>query len=97
VAANDPVAIRSQLAAIDAAHTQLLAAQASVGARVNRLEAQRDRLLDAHTSTLRLASEAGDTDMAEAITRFSKEELTYRAALQAGARAIQPTLLDYLR
>lgn len=34
VAANDPVAIRSQLAAIDAAHTQLLAAQASVGARV---------------------------------------------------------------
>ncbi len=97
VAANDTSAIRSSLSAIDAAHTQLLAAQASVGARVNRLDAQRDRLLDAHTSTLRLLSEAGDTDMAEAVTQFSKEELTYRAALQAGARAIQPTLLDYLR
>lgn len=97
VAANDTSAIRSSLSAIDAAHTQLLSAQASVGARVNRLDAQRDRLLDAHTSTLRLLSEAGDTDMAEAVTRFSKEELTYRAALQAGARAIQPTLLDYLR
>lgn len=97
VASNDPNAIRATLATIDAAHTQLLAAQASVGARVNRLEAQRDRLLDAHTSTLRLLSEAGDTDMAEAVTQFSKEELTYRAALQAGARAIQPTLLDFLR
>jgi len=53
--------------------------------------------MDAHTSTLRLLSEAGDTDMAEAVTQFSKEELTYRAALQAGARAIQPTLLDFLR
>lgn len=97
VASNDPNVIRATLATIDAAHTQLLAAQASVGARVNRLEAQRDRLLDAHTSTLRLLSEAGDTDMAEAVTQFSKEELTYRAALQAGARAIQPTLLDFLR
>ncbi|MCX2727963.1 flagellar hook-associated protein FlgL [Thermomicrobium sp. 4228-Ro] len=97
VASNDPNAIRATLATIDAAQTQLLAAQASVGARVNRLDAQRDRLLDAHTSTLRLLSEAGDTDMAEAVTRFSKEELTYRAALQAGARAIQPTLLDFLR
>ncbi len=97
VASNDPNAIRATLATIDAAHTQLMAAQASVGARVNRLDAQRDRLLDAHTSTLRLLSEAGDTDMAEAVTQFSKEELTYRAALQAGARAIQPTLLDFLR
>jgi len=97
VTSNDPNAIRATLATIDAAHTQLMAAQASVGARVNRLDAQRDRLLDAHTSTLRLLSEAGDTDMAEAVTQFSKEELTYRAALQAGARAIQPTLLDFLR
>lgn len=97
VASNDTTAIRSSLSTIDAAHTQLLAAQASIGARMNRLDAQRDRLLDAHTSTLRLLSDAGDTDMAEAVTQFSKEELTYRAALQAGARAIQPTLLDFLR
>ncbi len=97
VASNDTTAIRSSLSTIDAAHTQLLATQASVGARVNRLDAQRDRLQDAHTSTLRLLSDAGDTDMAEAVTQFSKEELTYRAALQAGARAIQPTLLDFLR
>lgn len=97
VASNNTAAIRASLTALDNAHTQLLAAQASVGARVNRLEAQRDRLLDAHTSTLRLRSEAGDTDMAEAVTQFSKEELTYRAALQAGARAMQPTLLDFLR
>lgn len=97
VALGNTSAIQASLGQIDSAHSQLLAAQAEVGARVNRLDAQRDRLLDAHTSTLRLLSEAHDTDMAEAITRFAKEELTYRAALQAGAKAIQPTLADYLR
>lgn len=97
VAAGDVTAIQASLGQLDSAHSQLLAVQADVGARVNRLDAQRDRLLESHTSMLRLLSEAHDTDMAEAITRFAKEELTYRAALQAGAKAIQPTLADYLR
>jgi flagellar hook-associated protein 3 FlgL len=97
VALGDIAAIQASLDQLDSAHSQLLAAQADIGARVNRLDAQRDRLLDAHTSTLRLLSEAHDADMAEAITRFAKEELTYRAALQAGAKAIQPTLAEYLR
>ncbi|MBX6753860.1 MAG: flagellar hook-associated protein FlgL [Thermorudis peleae] len=97
VAANDTAAIQTSLGVLDNAHSQLLAAQAQIGAQANRLDAQRNRLLEAQTSTLRLLSQAQDADMAQASVEFAEAQLTYRAALQAAAQAIQPTLADYLR
>jgi flagellar hook-associated protein 3 FlgL len=38
-----------------------------------------------------------DVDMAEVIMRLKSEENVYRASLSAGARIIQPTLVDFLR
>jgi flagellar hook-associated protein 3 FlgL len=97
VAANDTAAIQTSLGVLDNAHSQLLAAQAQIGAQANRLDAQRNRLLEAQTSTLRLLSQAQDADMAQTSVEFAEAQLTYRAALQAAAQAIQPTLADYLR
>lgn len=97
VNANDNVEVRAGLEDLDLAHTALLTAQSEIGARANRLDAQRERLLDIQTNLARLRSEQQDVDMGEAIANFSVQEIVYRAALQAGAKAIQPSLIDYLR
>jgi flagellar hook-associated protein 3 FlgL len=97
VLANDANAMRSGIDALDDAQTTLLAAQSEIGARTNRIEAQRERLLDFQVSLARLRSETQDVDMAEALSDYAVQETVYRASLQAGAKAIQPSLIDYLR
>lgn len=95
--ANDGAAIRSRIADIDVAHDQLLAETASVGARTNRIETQRDRLGAEQVSLASLRSKDEEVDMVEAIVRFQSEETIYTASLQAGARVMQHSLLDFLR
>jgi flagellar hook-associated protein 3 FlgL len=95
--ADDGPAIRSRIADIDAAHDRMLAANAAVGARTNRIETQSDRLAATQVSLAGLRSKDDEVDMVEAIVRFQSEELVYNASLQAGARLMQQSLLDFLR
>lgn len=96
VVANDPTAIRAGIDAVDAANTTLLAARTDIGARENRLDAQRQRLTALQTTVAKLRSDVQDVDMAEAITDYSTQLNVYQAALQVGAKIIQPSLIDYL-
>ena len=88
---------QNDLAAIDQAMDTVLAARADVGAKTNRLEAAQDRqsLLQVNLQDLR--SKVEDTDITTAISKFSISETVYNASLQVGSRAIQPSLLDYLK
>jgi flagellar hook-associated protein 3 FlgL len=95
--ANDGPAIRASIADIDVAHDQMLAQNATVGARTNRIETQRDRLEATQVSLAHLRSQDEEVDMVEAIVRFNSEETVYNASLQAGARVMQLSLLDFLR
>jgi flagellar hook-associated protein 3 FlgL len=97
VSANDTNGMRAGIAALDDAQTRLLAAQSEIGARSNRIDAQRERLLDFQVSLARLRSETQDVDMAQALSEYAVQDTVYKASLQAGARAIQPSLIDYLR
>lgn len=97
VAADDTNAIKASVTALNDANTALLAARAELGARENRLAAQRQRLLDLQTNVAQLRSDVQDVDVPAAISDYSTLDLVHRAALQMGARAIQPTLMDYLR
>jgi flagellar hook-associated protein 3 FlgL len=97
LAANDTTGIQSGLAAIQGAQTTLLATRAQVGARANRLEAQQTRLQDVQVNVTELRSKVEDTDYTRVMLNFSTAETVYKAALQAGARTLQPSLLDYLR
>jgi flagellar hook-associated protein 3 FlgL len=97
VVANDFDAIRSGVAELDTAHTKLLSAQAEIGARTNRLESQRERLEDIKVNLARLRSETQDVDMPAVLSDYAVQDVVYRASLQAGAKAIQPSLIDYLR
>jgi flagellin-like hook-associated protein FlgL len=44
-----------------------------------------------------LRSKIVDTDITEAISKFSIQETVYNASLQVGGKSIQPSLLDYLK
>ncbi|MEZ4520632.1 MAG: flagellar hook-associated protein FlgL [Thermomicrobiales bacterium] len=94
---NDGPAIRGRIADIDAAQDELLAQGSIVGARTNRIETQQDRLEASQVSLAHLRSQDEEIDMVEAIVRFNSEETVYNASLQAGARIMQPSLLDFLR
>ncbi|MBI4299963.1 MAG: flagellar hook-associated protein FlgL [Chloroflexi bacterium] len=82
---------------LDAASSQVLANRSSVGAIMNRLASAKDRLQEVQLYTKGLLSEIEDLDMAEAITRYMMQDNVYKASLGVSARAIQPSLLDYLR
>ena len=82
---------------LDVAIDRNLAVRATVGAMTNRLETQLSRLQDHELSLSGLLSNAEDADMARTMVEFSQTQAVYQAALQSGARIMQPTLMDFLR
>ena len=96
-AGNAAAITSSDIAAVDQALDTILSARAEVGAKMNRVEAAQGRqtLLQVNLEELRSKSE--DTDFTEAVSKFSIQETVYKASLEIGGRAIQPSLLDYLR
>ena len=89
-------AISVTLAELDQASSGILAAQAGIGARANRLESTAGQLDDLSTARTGLLSSLEDVDMAAATTSYAMADTVYRAALAVGARAVPPSLLDYL-
>lgn len=71
--------------------------RALVGGKVNRLDLTKNRLLDTNVTLEKLRSENEDVDMAETITDLNMQQNVYQAALAAGAKVIQPSLMDFLR
>jgi flagellar hook-associated protein 3 FlgL len=96
-AGNSAAITGSDLTAIDASMDTLMSARAEVGAKTNRLQAAQGRqdLLQVNLKDLR--SKAEDSDVVEAISKFSVQETVYKASLEVSGKAIQPSLLDYLR
>ncbi|MDD4050701.1 MAG: flagellar hook-associated protein FlgL [candidate division Zixibacteria bacterium] len=94
---NDDRAMAEKLNGnLDKAMDELLSSRAAVGAKVIRMDASLNRLEAADVETAKLLSEVEDADITALITQLSKEQNLYQAALLAGARAIQPSLLDFL-
>lgn len=94
---NNATTIRTAISNVDSAVTGVLDAQAEVGAKLNRLERARARIDEVQLLTSDLLSRTEDLDFAEAISELATREQVYRASLDAGARSIQPSLLDFLR
>jgi flagellar hook-associated protein 3 FlgL len=94
---NNGPAVQAAIANLDTAAGRVGASSATIGARLGALSLIEDglakRLVD-HADTL---SRLEDADMAQAMLDFQRHESIYQAALAAGARIIQPTLLDFLR
>ncbi|MCL2226420.1 MAG: hypothetical protein FWB97_02180 [Oscillospiraceae bacterium] len=79
------------------AQNHLLTETADIGGRIRRLELLEARYEQNAINFERMRSNAEDVDFAETIMHFRMAEAVYQAALSAGARIIQPTLMDFLR
>ena len=100
IAANvqgNPDALSGDLAELDVAIDRLLGAAASVGARSARMEAAGQVNTDLQLTLASQLVDVEDIDLAKTIMELNQTEVGYKAALQATAQVIQPTLVDFLR
>ena len=82
---------------VQGAQNHLLTKTAEIGGRQRRLELLEARYGQDNLNYEKMRSDAEDADMAEVIMFLKMAETVYQAALSAGARVIQPTLMDFLR
>lgn len=75
----------------------LVEGRAKLGARMNRLELIADRLEQQGITAEDTMKKNVGVDFEEAITNLLSQEVAHRAALSAGAKIIQPSLIDFLR
>jgi flagellar hook-associated protein 3 FlgL len=86
----------SALTSLDSALTTAGNARTAVGAMANRLDTQNTFLTAQQLSLKGVLSDTEDADTAQVAVAFSQSQTAYQAALQVGAKIIQPTLLDFL-
>ncbi len=91
--ANPETALQNLAQMTDA----VLAQRATNGARVNRIETLETKMTALDIEFQRQLSNVEDIDITQVIVRLRGAETAYQAALGAGARLIQPSLLDYLK
>ncbi|WP_427338115.1 flagellar hook-associated protein FlgL [Caloranaerobacter sp. DY30410] len=94
---GDTDTIQKTLGRIDKVIENLLSVRADIGAKMNRLELTKKRLESQSINFTKLLAENEEADIAEVIMNLKMNENVYRASLSAGARIIQPTLVDFLR
>jgi flagellar hook-associated protein 3 FlgL len=97
LASADRTALSNDLTTIDGAADRLSTARSNVGALTNRLQTQRAHLEALELTVTDLLSKLEDADMASTMIGFSTAQSVYQSALQAGAKVIQPSLMDFLR
>jgi len=95
--ANDRNAVAATSDRIESGQGQISEELSRVGSRTARLESQRanlDRREEALTTRL---SDVQDADSIRVLSDLVREQTALQASLEATARVIQPSLLDFLR
>ncbi|SHM96761.1 flagellar hook-associated protein FlgL [Gracilibacillus kekensis] len=94
---TDDEAIGDYIGVIDTHIDNNVNARADLGARQSRVELVENRLTQQQVTAKDMMSKNEDADIEEVIMNLTSQESIHRAALSAGARIIQPSLLDFLR
>jgi len=89
--------IASAISDIDKHLNKALTVMSEIGAKVNRLELVQNRFDKNNMNYTELLNKTAGVDMAEATMNLKMEEYVYRSSLAAGARVIQPTLIDFIK
>lgn len=82
---------------LEGARSQLLRAQARVGAAQNRVERAQNENEDYILANEELQSLTIDADYASTVVEANVQQNAYRSALQAASRVLQPSLMDFVR
>ena len=94
---NDAQTISGLVSTIDGIHNQVNNLQGGMGGRVSRLELTQSQLENAKVFLGSLISQAEDVDLPDTISKMQLTQVALEAGLQAGAKSLQPSLLDFLR
>jgi flagellar hook-associated protein 3 FlgL len=94
---SDPTALAADLADLDTALNGLLRSAADIGTRTNRIETAKQVNADLQLTLTSRSADIENVDLAKTIMNLQMQQTGYEAALGATAKAIQPTLLDFLR
>lgn len=89
--------VAGTIAPIDTALDGVLQLRGQFGAKASRLQLTRNERESAEFTSQIAIANAEEIDFAEVVTQLRSQEAVYQAALGATARAIQPSLLDFLR
>ncbi|GAA3291267.1 flagellar hook-associated protein FlgL [Arthrobacter citreus] len=89
--------VTGHLASIDARANTILSRHTEVGVRHAAVLKARDTNLEQTVSLEARRSGIEDLDTAKVILDLKLQELSYQTALSVTARALQPTLMDFLR
>lgn len=93
---NDQTAVAATLDRLDQTQLQFELELAHVGASTQQLDAADDRLDLERISVTKSLSDAEDADTEEVFSRLVAHETALDAALETAARAVSPSLLDFL-
>jgi flagellar hook-associated protein 3 FlgL len=76
--------------------SNLLSQETKIGTSQNRMTMISDRYVNSNLTYTGMKSDAEDADMASAIVNLTSAKTVYNAALAAGAKIIQTSLVDFL-
>jgi flagellin-like hook-associated protein FlgL len=94
---TDPVALATDLADLDTAIKRMSTSVADIGARASRVDCAEQLNFDRSMTLTAQLGETENIDLPNTIMKLQMQQVGYEAALAATAKAISPTLLDYLR
>ncbi|OMQ15384.1 flagellar hook-associated protein 3 [Modestobacter sp. VKM Ac-2676] len=93
----DPAALEGHLRALDGALSNMLKVTADIGTRTSRLETAKQVNTDLQLTLTSRSADIENVDLAKTIMNLTMQQTGYEAALGATAKAIQPSLVDFLR
>lgn len=89
--------ITNMLTQIDNINTSVLRTRTDIGARADRVDMVSDRLRAQQTLATKVMSDNEDADTTKVIVDLKEQETIHTAALEVGARIMQPSLMDFLK
>lgn len=95
--AGNIAALQDRIGELHTAQDQTLLAASKLGAIENRLDRNAANLEELLIQFQELVSDNLDADFAEVIVQLNVTSNAYQAALNASARVLQPSLLDFIR
>jgi flagellin-like hook-associated protein FlgL len=93
----DDTVLAGHLSALDAVMQKMTTSVADIGSRAARVDRAEQMNMDQSLALEQRLGETENIDLPNTIMRLQMQQTGYEAALAATAKAISPTLLDYLR
>src|SRR5699024_4390273 len=94
---NNQAGIDQSIKELNGSMLKIVQGRAELGARMNRLELIEDRLEHQAIIAEDIMKTNEGVDFEETVTNLLTQEVIHRAALAAGSKIIQPSLVDFLR